>query len=864
MKRLFLSLTLCIPGLVGSLTLSGCSGFNNLEMSGPVQQQVKMGGLSGSNFGGHAPVTQADIYLFQVGTGGYASTPTSLLTSTYDTQFGFVTTNTNATGDGAPAGAYSVQTDNSGAFYISNYTCTSGYPVYLAAVGGTTTSFTPFAIQSFTVAGATGGGLFGNNPPFTGGTITFNIAAGENAILYNGQQVTLSAAINGVTSPVTVTASTVPTATAAGSFTITNTSTSNDNGTHTYTGTGTPLGMENHATTNLATLGLCPSSGNFYTAGNGQINFVYMNEVSTMATALAFGGFGNGPFAIGVPNNGTAGVAEPNALVGIQNAALNANQLYDITGTSQSTVNEGEGHIARQFTPGGNGIVPRALLDTLGNILASCVDSVNTTVGTTTAALAAESTSCRTLFESATSNGTLATSGATIPTDIATAAFNIAHHPSGPAGGSSTSTANQATSSLFFMNQLYPLQGTTSPFAPNLTAQPKDFTAAIEYTATVNGVSNPVQRAESIGIDVDGSVWINSAGSDQIIKFSPQGVLQYTSPAATYSYGYLSIDPAGDVWTGNNFTNAGQTEFIGSGTSYTGHVYTGPTAAPFNGTSTYDAYITVTDASGNAYAASTPQTGGTGNNSQWYTVAYGPGGASPTASNLAPSIPANYVVGHGAIDNAGFVWWTTELPNGTTNNTTGTAIGRFNLATGAIAPNFPIHTNGTNYTGTVGTTNAAILAPEMPSIDSAGNLWVANQNGGNNGSVMKVSATGGITTATGGVVDGPFGVSVDGAGHVWVANRSTGTANNATVLEFSAAGAAISPSENFGLGFGAAGSSTMPAPLNLAVDQSGVVWITSYDGSAVMELLGPGTPTFNPISTAIGKTVGTSKLGSTP
>jgi hypothetical protein len=856
---------IALLSVLGMGFLNGCSGFDHIETSGPLQQQVAMGSLSGSNFGGHAPVTQADVYVLQVGTNGYSSEATSLLTSVYNTQFGFATTSTNAAADGAPSGAYSVKTDNTGSFYLSNYTCTVGYPVYLAAVGGTTTSYTSFNITAYSLAGATAQGFLGLSGPYTGGTITYTIAAGNNAVLYVGQTVTVTQ--GGATQSYIVTAATPPTKAATGSFSAANTSEPNLNGT--ITASGQPLGQANPSIVNIAVLGNCPSSGNFYT-GSTAVNYVYMNEVSTTAAALALGGFGTGPFNIGIPSTGSGDSAAGAALAlsGVQNAANNANQLYDITGSSSTNVNtygyQGEAHIARTNTPAGNGVVPQALVNTLGNILASCVDSLSTGSYSNGTITGAYSTPCATLFQNATSDGINASSltASNVPHDIATAAFNIAHFPAGPAGTSSTT--NTAGQSGYFMNQLYGLQGTTSPFQPALTTQPNDFTAAISYTKALNPA---LGTTESIGIDDGGNIWVNSAGTqDNLVKLNSLGVIQVTTPTAAYSYGYLSVDPSDNVWTGATFATEGETKFSSTGAVLSGTGgFKGPGSAGapisgFTGTGFYDPYITVTDSTGTAYVAATPPTGAN-YNSQWFMLELQPTGANVANSpfSLTGGMKAGYQAAHGAVDNlqdGGDIWWTTESAG--TNNPS-YSISRFS-AGGTLASGFPITNNGTFSTGS---TNTSVLAPEMPAIDASSNMWVANQNGGSGGSIIKVSKAGVVSNVTGGgVVSGPFGVAIDGVGNVWVANRSTGSTANVSILEYSPAGTAISPSRNYTLGSGGAGTGgdTLNQPLNLAVDPSGAVWITSYAKGGLMELLGPGSPTYTPLSAASG----VNKLGSRP
>jgi hypothetical protein len=103
------------------------------------------------------------------------------------------------------------------------------------------------------------------------------------------------------------------------------------------------------------------------------IKYIYLNEVSTVATAFAFEGFT--PTAPTTTTNATFIGSSSANLMGIANAALNAGMLYDINGSQVTTNYAGEGHIANPKTPNGKGIVPQNLINTLGNILAACVDS---------------------------------------------------------------------------------------------------------------------------------------------------------------------------------------------------------------------------------------------------------------------------------------------------------------------------------------------------------------------------------------------------------------------------------------------------------------------------------------------------------
>ena len=190
-------------------------------------------------------------------------------------------------------------------------------------------------------------------------------------------------------------------------------------------GTGT-----NPAAGLLAALGNCPGGTSAFATGTP---FVVINEVSTVAAAYAMAGFATD--AVHVSSSGTAA-----AKLGIANAFINA-EILQTSG------------VANAFPPssttyyGGGGSVPQTTVNTLGNILAACVNSNGT------------GSACTTLFANAESGGTTGN----LPADTATAAINIAHNP------------------VAAVTALYGLPSATAPFGPALTAQPNDFTVSIYY-----------------------------------------------------------------------------------------------------------------------------------------------------------------------------------------------------------------------------------------------------------------------------------------------------------------------------------------------------------------------------------------------
>ncbi len=692
--RVFIA-TLTASLLLGALALTGCAGVSAIPDTIVSDSAIHPGAIQGSVFGGHAPIVGAHVYVFEVGRTGYASAAVSKMT----------------TGAGTDATGTYVVTDSSGAFNITgDYTCDANVPVYLAAVGGSSTANPTLTITSATFTETGNSGKY---------TITFH-AANTLAV---GNLVTFSnltggyAQLNGLTYSVTAATTTT--------FTV---SFNGAHGSITGTTTGTATYGVSPSIINLAMLGKCPgTSGEFANT----LSYVYMNEVSTTATAFAMAGFGSGPYNIGTSSTN---------LTGIQNAAVNAGQLYDIQGSNLgTTTNDGEHHIARATTPAGNGTVPQATIDTLADILASCIDSSGST-----------STQCTTLFTYATSTG--ATSG-TRPTDTATAAFNIAQFPAG--------TGN-ATAHTNFMNNLFALQSSgVVPYTPNLTTVPNDFSLAISYPSTLNAnMGNP----ESIAIDASGNVFFTNQSTGYITKLLPTGAIS-ANYASGVTPGYLSIDPSGNVWFGA----------INGGSS----IVELTNAAAFKAKSPTAAYGTVsataTDSAGDFYFVSaTP-----GFNTYEFTSTFGSPANSPFSGSNG-CIPSNDTYDHITIDGAQRLWAADEH---------GGEICRF-TATGAVSNGFPV-------------TTANNAFPEVIGIDASGSAWVTLENANDvdyitlNPGNGRPSTTTLTSASTGATFSEPFSATVDGASNIWVTNRSGNS-----ITELNNAGTAISPTNNYQYGTG--------------------------------------------------------------
>ena len=230
--------------------------------------------------------------------------------------------------------------------------------------------------------------------------------------------------------------------------------------------------------------------------------FISVTEVTTVAAAYALA-----QFAV-YSTNGTNIGAPASNLQGLTNAFGAANNMVPYaSGYARSP-----GALAGM-------VLPQAELNTLANILASCVNST----GSTTA-----NAPCGILFTATKPLGGLT------PVDTFQAMLSIAANP-----GASVST-------------LYNLSTANAPFQPTLTAAPNDFALGIQYTG--GGITGSY-GTDGMAIDTVGNAWIvtgNTTNVHSLTEISPAGV--YLSGATGYGSTVLSapqgiaIDAANNVY----------------------------------------------------------------------------------------------------------------------------------------------------------------------------------------------------------------------------------------------------------------------------------------------------------------------------
>lgn len=485
---------------------------------------------------------------------------------------------------------------------------------------------------------------------------------------------------------------------------------------------GNPGSGTNGAAGLMAALGNCPGAGNFATA----TPYIFMNEVSTVAAAYAMAGFATD--ALHVSSSGTAA-----AKLGIANAFVNAAILETLsTGVANASPPPGVGYY------GGGGAVPQTTVNTLGNILAACVNSSSSSA-----------TACTSLFSNAATGGTQ-------PTDTATAAINIAHSP--------------ATS----VSALYGLSSAFAQFAPALPAQPNDFTLAIYYNAGTPG-SGPVVA------DASGNIWwsdtvvdeVNHEGYDPTPSNFINGNTGYAVP---YYPTAIALDINGDLWSVNGtngstaaslneLTSGGAT---GSGSPFTGLGITNPTGLALDASS--NSWITNSASPGAVIKATSA-----GALSGTFTAG---GIVSPQAIAIDPSGDAWIADGSNAVIKLSSTGSPLSGTSGYTgiglNSPTAIAIDHSGdvWVTNKSGNNvIVISSTGGAVSGSTGYTAASLSQPSAITLDGSGNAWVkglgVNQNAGNY-TITELSNSGAVLSGTNGFfATSPGGIAIDESGDVW-------------------------------------------------------------------------------------------------
>ena len=473
----------------------------------------------------------------------------------------------------------------------------------------------------------------------------------------------------------------------------------------------------------LATVGTC--------AGINSVQFVTMNENSTIATAYALAAYATDATHIGSS-------ATSLGVQGILNAGINALNLVDqASGLPHATL-----------AANTNTTVPVTTINTLADILASCI---NTSGGS----------SCTPLFSNALSGGTTGTT----PTDTATAAINIAHNP-----------AVNVTS-------LIKLATSAGPFQPTLSSL-NDFTLGITFSGGgLNFPGNPT-------IDAAGNAWIPNGAGTGVTEISSSGALLsgttgYTGGGINWP-GAIAFDRSGEAWV-ENFLSKSVTRLSSSGAVI--HEYTGGGMANGPNYIAIGATGNVWIATGNANGLPAQ---GTVSILSPLLGSFLSGASGYTAGGLDDSdLIAIDGAGNGWVTNilgnitkvtpaGAFPFGASGVADPTLSNPTGIAIdatgNAWVISSGSISGK-PASVLKVGNSGTVLTTGLQVgTAPQNIAIDGGGNAWVTDQA---SGSVRVLSNTGTILSGSKGYqgtgIAGAYGIGIDGSGNAWVSSISNNT-----------------------------------------------------------------------------------------
>ena len=231
--------------------------------------------------------------------------------------------------------------------------------------------------------------------------------------------------------------------------------------------------------------------------------FVTVSEATTVAAAYVLA-----PFA-SVSTLGTS----------IGSSATNLGGLKNTFAVSQLLVPYSHGY-ANAATAVSGVILPTLQVNTLANILASCVNSTGSLV---------TGSSCAVLFTGTTINSVA-------PIDTFQAALNMALAPGANVSG------------------LYGLASANPPFQPALSSAPPDFAVAIGY----NGSTINANGTAALAIDASGNAWVAGAPvvaqyggtttqTGDLIQITPAGAVTNIAPGTACGVGGVAIESTGTL-----------------------------------------------------------------------------------------------------------------------------------------------------------------------------------------------------------------------------------------------------------------------------------------------------------------------------
>lgn len=479
---------------------------------------------------------------------------------------------------------------------------------------------------------------------------------------------------------------------------------------------------------------------------------VFVSELSTIAAAYSLRGFitidstnastGQQIINISAPtnNNALTGKCTTTCVAaGLAHGFQNAVNLVNSVSFNGVLPN---GQANATPPTNGNGFVPQAEVDTLGNILQSCVDSGG---GTATSPYTLGTSRCGDLFYWATPPG------GTAPTNTLQVAMNMAQYP-----------ANNVVN-------LFNLQPRATFFQPTMSSAPNDLTLSVFYfTQTFGANTGNLVVPVGLALDANDNVYTLAAsgtGSSNtqtaVLGMSSNGGVLFAGPVSTtlLSPTNIATDTNGNIWFTNDST--GSTGGVYKASSANGTVSTGTLLASASGLAldkNNNVYVSLDSTSANSVQVFAS---GTLNG----------GSVTPLVQSGALGFPLRNVT----LDGSGNVWLLntsgtntaavvfsgstvahTQTLNGAAGNVAApSASGEMyiplkNQINDAIVSNGNLTTNnlGTFTSAAKNNSNASYNAPNQAEVDGAGNLFFADTEA--NGQIYEFlpSSTGNMNQGT--------------------------------------------------------------------------------------------------------------------
>jgi hypothetical protein len=535
-------------------------------------------------------------------------------------------------------------------------------------------------------------------------------------------------------------------------------------------------------------------------------NFVFMSEVTTVATMAAIGQFYN-------PNDGTIRAdgtgQQKNIIDNIHNTiALLADPTtgLSVASTTIPAATGGNSNIA----PGVSLIAQpeSGKINLLANIISSCIN------GATSAAPA-----CTTLFTAAVppfTNTTNLNPGGFFPTATNTlqALYYIFTNPS------NGSAANVAT--LFGLSP-----ATGAPYLPS-APKPTDWTIGISYTSnsTCGASGGFLNSPTDINIDGLDNVWIaNAQTGGNLSAISATGApLVCLNQDAGFSSAGGFVDAASNVW-------------IGAGTTL--YRYNPTTKATLAFPVALSALGITGDGAGNVYF--TAASAGVGSLYELPLAASVPAAVAPIqiSNTVGPNpvrLMPNYQGTTSGTLNPVNIWVSSGAKFISQVSPTTATTG--NVLNGFLTTQFT--TSGNSY-GISVTSGAAIA---VSSIDNGAiDLFTPTST-----ALTAWAPAGGnwpFTAAASAGISSPTGMSVDSRGNIWLPNNTNGTGTG-SISSVNVDTQANSPATGF-----QKDASFLHSGRALAIDQAGNLWVAGDGNNFVTEFVGGVPPVYQPYSVGL-------------